>query len=42
MDLFEWLSNNGTVLDGAVIIRFVILGFIIEFFGIVSYWTRRF
>lgn len=42
MDLFEWLESNATVLDGTVIIRFVVLAFIIEFFGIVSYWVRRF
>lgn len=42
MDIFEWLMNNGTVLDGTVIARIVVLAMIIEFFGLVSYWLRRF
>lgn len=42
MDMFDWLLVNGTVLNGAVIGRIVFLVIIIELFGIMSYWLRRF
>lgn len=42
MDLINSLMNEGTVLDGTVIVKLLILAFIIEFFGIASYWVRRF
>lgn len=42
MDIFDWLLGGGTVLDGTVIVRFIMLGFIIEFISLGSYWLRRF
>lgn len=42
MDIFDWLMNNGTVLDATVIVKIVVLAIIVEFFGIASYWIRRF
>ncbi len=41
MDIFEWIMGNGTTLDGAVIVRLLIVGLIFEMFGICSYWLRR-
>lgn len=41
MDIFEWLLNNGTVLDGTVIIRVVFIGLIFELFGIMCHWSQR-
>ena len=38
MDVFDWLMNNGTVLDGTVIVRLLVVGLIFELFGIASYW----
>ena len=42
MDVMDWLMNNGTVLNGTVICRIVFLCIILELFGIMSYWLRRF
>ena len=42
MDIFEWLMNEGTVLDGTVIVRLLIVGFAIELISLGSYWLRRF
>lgn len=41
MDLFDWILNNGTVLDGTVIVRFIMIGLIFELFGILSNWVPR-
>lgn len=41
MDLFEWILNNGTVLDGTVIVRLITIGLIFELFGILSSWIPR-
>ena len=41
MDVFEWLMNNGTVLDGTVIARFMLMAIILQLFGIVTYWLPR-
>lgn len=42
MDIFDWIINNGAVLDGTVIVRLLMVGLIFELFGITSYWLRRF
>lgn len=34
MDLIEWLMVESTVLNGAVIIRFLLLVLLIELFGV--------
>ena len=41
MDMLEYLMNNGSVLDGSVIARFMLLSIILQFFGIVTYWLPR-
>ena len=41
MDIIGDLMN-ATVLDGSVIVRFVLIALILELFGICSYWLRRF
>jgi len=41
MDVFEWLMNNGSVLDGVVICKFIMITIILNFFGIVTYWLPR-
>lgn len=42
MDIIEWLLNNGNVLDGTVLANVILLALIVQLFGIISYWMRRF
>ena len=42
MDLFDWLLNNGSVLDGTVICRIAVLCIIIQLFGILCMIVRKF
>lgn len=42
MDIFEWIMSNGSVLNGEVIVKMLVVGLIFELFGIASYWIRRF
>lgn len=42
MDVIDWLLNHGNVLDASVVAHVVILCLIIELFGLMSYWIRKF
>ncbi len=42
MDVFDWILENGNVLDARVIVRLLIIGLIFELFGLCINWIRRF
>lgn len=41
MDVFEWLLENGSVLDGSVIVRLLFISLIFQLFGLVGNFIRR-